>query len=245
MATDTPEARYQTWLDAQRAIGAPAMPAATVVILRDQPAGLEVLLLRRNTAVEFAGGFWVFPGGRIDDEDHDPARPGIIEASRRAAVRESAEEAAQVVDPDSMRFFAHWTPPPTAPKRFATFFYACRAVGHAVDIDGSEIHDYVWVPPAEALARHVRREIDLAPPTWVSLHYLTRATTVDDALDLLGARPPRFYETHIVRVPDGPLVAVWAEDAAYESGDLDAPGPRHRLAMVPGGWVFDDSAVPF
>ena len=39
----------------------PAIPAATVVLLRDAPGGLETLMLRRNSKLAFAGGAWVFP----------------------------------------------------------------------------------------------------------------------------------------------------------------------------------------
>ena len=46
------------------------IPAATVVPLRDGPRGLEVLLLKRNEALVFAPGAWVFPGGRIDAGDY-------------------------------------------------------------------------------------------------------------------------------------------------------------------------------
>jgi hypothetical protein len=41
-------------------------PAATVILLRDAPDGLHVLLLRRNSALGFAAGQWVFPGGGVD-----------------------------------------------------------------------------------------------------------------------------------------------------------------------------------
>jgi 8-oxo-dGTP pyrophosphatase MutT (NUDIX family) len=50
-----------------------AHPAATVLLLRDGPAGVEVYLQRRPHRFGFAGGLWVFPGGRIDDSDRDPA----------------------------------------------------------------------------------------------------------------------------------------------------------------------------
>jgi 8-oxo-dGTP pyrophosphatase MutT (NUDIX family) len=52
----------------------PAIPAATVVLLRDAAGGLETLMLRRNSKLAFAGGAWVFPGGRIDPEDYPAAR---------------------------------------------------------------------------------------------------------------------------------------------------------------------------
>ena len=40
--------------------------AGTVVLLRDLGGEQQVLLLRRNSRVGFAGGAWVFPGGAVD-----------------------------------------------------------------------------------------------------------------------------------------------------------------------------------
>jgi len=44
-------------------------PAATVIVLRDTRAGLEVFLVRRHQAIAFMAGAHVFPGGRVDDHD--------------------------------------------------------------------------------------------------------------------------------------------------------------------------------
>lgn len=49
------------------------MPAATIVLMRDVEAGLEILLLRRNRYAGFAPRMYVFPGGRVDASDSDPA----------------------------------------------------------------------------------------------------------------------------------------------------------------------------
>lgn len=43
--------------------------AATVVLLRDAPGGLEVFLQRRVAGMPFAGGMTVFPGGGLDARD--------------------------------------------------------------------------------------------------------------------------------------------------------------------------------
>jgi 8-oxo-dGTP pyrophosphatase MutT (NUDIX family) len=55
----------------------PAVPrdAATVILVRPGPgdAGVEVFLLRRTRALEFAPGACVFPGGSVDERDADPA----------------------------------------------------------------------------------------------------------------------------------------------------------------------------
>ncbi|MEZ5141233.1 MAG: NUDIX domain-containing protein [Acidimicrobiales bacterium] len=110
------------------------IPAATVVVLRDGPDGLETLLLRRNAALEFAGGMWVFPGGRVDDDDR---RPGDDDetAARRAAVREAWEEADVVLDPSTLVWFSHWTPPPVTIKRYATWFFGAGARARSRDHD--------------------------------------------------------------------------------------------------------------
>jgi 8-oxo-dGTP pyrophosphatase MutT (NUDIX family) len=186
---------------------------------------------------------WVFPGGRIDPEDHEGAED-LLAAARNASVREAHEEAAQRVDVTSLVWFAHWCPPPTAPKRFATFFFACRALGDEVTIDGSEIHEHEWMRPADALRRQAAQEVQLAPPTWITLHYLTRAATVADALEAFAAREPRFYETRMMK-DDEHMHFVWQGDAAYPDLAPDTPGPRHRITVRADGWVLDDSGVPF
>ncbi len=67
----------------------PTIPAATVVLVRDDD-GLEVLMLHRVSQVAF-GGMWVFPGGRVDPEDHHADDADDEAPARRAAARESVE----------------------------------------------------------------------------------------------------------------------------------------------------------
>lgn len=45
------------------------VPAATVVMLRDAPEGLQVFMLERHIKSDFAGGAYVFPGGKVDEAD--------------------------------------------------------------------------------------------------------------------------------------------------------------------------------
>ena len=59
--------------------GTPAIPAATVVLLRDDPDP-RVLMLHKTSKIAF-GGMWVFPGGRIDPEDPLPERSRLIAAA--------------------------------------------------------------------------------------------------------------------------------------------------------------------
>lgn len=256
------------------------IPAATVVVLRDGPEGLETLLLRRNAALEFAGGMWVFPGGRVDEADRSAAddelatagadgRTGshaggddrtsghaggdgaaaaapddecAIAAARHAAVREAAEEAALELAPSSLVWFSHWTPPPVSIKRYATWFFAAPAPEptRRITIDGGEIHDHGWTRPADALARRNAGEIELAPPTWITLEHLARFADVDDALATLRATPAERFETRFAPV-EGGAVALYHGDVAYDDLDPEPsrPGGRHRLWMVASGWRYE------
>ena len=47
----------------------PPRPAATVVLLRDASAGLEVFLMKRHGLSDVLGGAYVFPGGKVDAAD--------------------------------------------------------------------------------------------------------------------------------------------------------------------------------
>ena len=85
------------------------VPAATVTLLRDAPGGLETLMLRKNSRVAF-GGMWVFPGGRVDDEDGAPGDE-MLERARCAAVREAEEESSVQLAAADLVWFSHWTPP--------------------------------------------------------------------------------------------------------------------------------------
>jgi 8-oxo-dGTP pyrophosphatase MutT (NUDIX family) len=224
----------------------PAIPAATVVLLRDGPDGVETLMLRRDSRLAFAGGAWVFPGGRIDPEDYpgglvtDDAA-AVLVAARNAAAREAMEEAGLVVDPDSLDWFAHWTPGAIATRRFATWFFVGTAPEGQVVIDDGEIRDHQWIRPADALTLRESGGIELIPPTWVTLHTLAEAVTTADFAASVRAREPDIYMTHIARV-DGGIASIWQGDAAYDDLDTEKPGPRNRLLMLDSGWRLETTA---
>jgi glyoxylase-like metal-dependent hydrolase (beta-lactamase superfamily II)/8-oxo-dGTP pyrophosphatase MutT (NUDIX family) len=83
-------------------------PAATLILLRAGPTGLETLMLQRAQSAAFLGGAYVFPGGSLEAADAAPRRVvGLTEAQANqrlglargaiayyvAAVRECFEEA--------------------------------------------------------------------------------------------------------------------------------------------------------
>jgi 8-oxo-dGTP pyrophosphatase MutT (NUDIX family) len=76
----------------------PAIPAATLVLIRDRAgAPPDLLMVERAKAMVFAGGALVFPGGRIDPGDYALAAELGLDPedgpARIAAIRETIEEA--------------------------------------------------------------------------------------------------------------------------------------------------------
>ena len=101
-------------IDDSSATRRPALPSATLMLLRQSGGGLEVLMLRRMLKAAF-GGSWVFPGGVLDVSDRDPelyrrclglkddrasrllALPGDGLAYWVAAIRETFEESGLLI----------------------------------------------------------------------------------------------------------------------------------------------------
>jgi 8-oxo-dGTP pyrophosphatase MutT (NUDIX family) len=97
--------------------------AATVIVARDAPSGVEVLLTRRHENMRFMGGMYVFPGGSVQASDGDSrlsslargvcAWPGADDAELDrayavAAMRETLEESglllsARIIDEAQLR----------------------------------------------------------------------------------------------------------------------------------------------
>ena len=105
-----------------------------------------------------------------------------------------------------------------------------------MNIDGSEIVDHVWVRPADALAKHAAGEVELVPPTWVTLRHLAAFESTAEALSTCATQEPLFYVTKLIQ--SEPTTLAWHGDAGYDSADATCPGARHRLEMHAEGWRF-------
>jgi 8-oxo-dGTP pyrophosphatase MutT (NUDIX family) len=213
------------------------MDAATVVLLRDSPGGPELLMLRRDSRIAFAGGHWVFPGGRVDDTDRVGA-PDELAAARHAAVRETQEEAGLTLRGEDLVPFSHWTPPDIAPKRYLTWFFLAAAPAEPVRIDEHEIRDHAWMRPRDALERRNAGQIELGPPTWITLEQLAPFASVDETLRTTRVQSPERFATRI-SVVDGGAVALYHGDEGYETSDASVTGRRHRLWMMGDGWRYE------
>lgn len=213
------------------------IPSATVVLLRDTLDGPQVLLLRRNSDIAY-GGSWVFPGGRIDPHEFDTAGTDALHAARLAAVRETAEEAGIAVAEADLVYFSHWTTPVIRPKRFSTWFFLAPVSASDVQIDGGEIHDFQWHTPASALAARREGQIELPPPTFVTLSQLQPFARVADALAHFAARPPLQIQPRVAMTEDA-VVFLYEGDAGHATQDPTLPGPRHRLVQRRGAGEWE------
>lgn len=221
-----------------------ARPASTVVLLRDAADGLETLLLKRNKALLFAGGFWVFPGGALDASDMEAAGGDVVDASRLAAAREAQEESGLSPHLDDMVLLSHWTTPEVEPKRFSTWFYAAPLAEELeVAIDGGEIHDSQWISVRQALALHRRGELGILPPTYVNLLNLSRYDDLDQMLAQERDTPaPQLMP--VIGDDGGKLAVMFPGDAGYDTGDAVTAGPRHRVTLHGDHWEYTYSGEP-
>jgi glyoxylase-like metal-dependent hydrolase (beta-lactamase superfamily II)/8-oxo-dGTP pyrophosphatase MutT (NUDIX family) len=120
-------------------------PAATVLLLRDTPQGVEILMTRRSATASFAPNAYVFPGGGIDAADaqaqaHDlaarrPTQGDLHLTQAIAAIRESFEELGVLLarHPDG-RFAA--ADDIAAMDRRAPLMQQCRERGFTLAADG-------------------------------------------------------------------------------------------------------------
>lgn len=132
-----------------------AIPAATVIVMRETADGLpELLIVERARAMSFAGGALVFPGGRVDPGDHVLAMTldGDPEdlAARIAAVRETIEEAGVAVGV---------TVPAAVIPDLQRRLYAGEAMGALLDEVGGALDLDALIPFARWLPAGVHHKV--------------------------------------------------------------------------------------
>jgi 8-oxo-dGTP pyrophosphatase MutT (NUDIX family) len=183
--------------------------AATVLLLRDDAAGLVVWMMRRLPTMAFAARAHVFAGGSVDAVDRataaDASRWAVpVEETARsmgcapdraaavlaAAVRETDEECGvdlaggPAIDPERLVPWAWWLTPHRFPRRYDTWFFAvdARGLGEPRHQALDEADDARWWRPAAALREAEAGRISLLPPTLDCVQRLARASTVAEAL---------------------------------------------------------------
>jgi len=137
--------------------------AAAVILYRESP-NLEVFWVRRMLQMSYQGGFYAFPGGRL--EPH--------ESPRDAAVRELHEETGVQIDPDELRDAGRWVTPPITRQRFDTQFFLARCPPDQTARVLSSEHDVgEWIRPQDAIRKWREGSILIAPPIKHALNSLS------------------------------------------------------------------------
>jgi 8-oxo-dGTP pyrophosphatase MutT (NUDIX family) len=79
----------------------PAVPSATLVLIRENDGGMELFMVKRHAKIDFAPGALVFPGGALEENDYLPQWRDYLDDTsipdeeipwRIAAIRETYEE---------------------------------------------------------------------------------------------------------------------------------------------------------
>ncbi|MFV1989551.1 MAG: hypothetical protein ACC652_02285 [Acidimicrobiales bacterium] len=173
--------------------------AATVMLMRDSPEGMQVFMLRRNLNSDFVGGAYVFPGGAVDLADRDDPELNEICVGRDggranellgleegalafwvAAIRECFEEAGVLLAQDDTGGFVSFADADVA-ARFDEHRRAvdsgdrrladvCRAEGLVLPL--GDIHYFAhWITPRGPTRRYdTRFYVCMAPEEQVPLH---------------------------------------------------------------------------
>jgi 8-oxo-dGTP pyrophosphatase MutT (NUDIX family) len=195
-----------------------AIPAATLILFREQPLGPpQLLITQRAAGMAFAGGALVFPGGRIDPEDGVRAAqhadlPPQDAAARIAAIRETVEEVGfdfglSVYD---LTPFARWLPKHRQARNFDTLFYLARVPADAPEpeADGGETVRAFWATAAEVLAMCDRGEAEIIFPTRRNLERLALFSTFDEAVAHALAHPIVPITPYPEEREDGPWLCI-------------------------------------
>jgi 8-oxo-dGTP pyrophosphatase MutT (NUDIX family) len=192
--------------------GPPTQPraAATVILLKGGGERLEVLLVRRNPAARFMGGAWVFPGGSVTGLD-GPGERG----HRAAALRELREEAGIELAPNAeLVTYARWITPPEVRMRFDAWFYLALAPARTQpSVDGSEVVDWGWYTPAEALAAQAAGRMPLAFPTLRQLQQLSEFSSAAALLEHARGREVVAVEPRVMLGGETARIVLPGEEA--------------------------------
>ncbi len=153
--------------------------AASLIVWRIGPAGPEVLMGKRHARHRFMPDVMVFPGGRVDPDDHRQpavselqpvtrrmlerrATPGRARALAIAAARELQEETGLVLgeargaDLAALHYICRAVTPGRRPIRFNARFLAAPAEAvHGAIAGSGELENLGWYTPEQAHRHHV------------------------------------------------------------------------------------------
>jgi 8-oxo-dGTP pyrophosphatase MutT (NUDIX family) len=195
-------------------------PAASVLLVREGPGGgadpIEVYMIRRNRGMKFLGGYYAFPGGKVDPQDGSATSVGCCHGV-------DADGAERVFPGGDRPALAYWVTAVRELLEETGIFLACDAEGRPVDVTAPAVGPRVEAlrkrlmagePFGELLAGHGWR-CDLRPFRYLS-HFITPRTS-----------PIRFSARFFLcPVPPGQAPRLYTEETS--EGFWIAPGEGYR-----------------
>jgi 8-oxo-dGTP pyrophosphatase MutT (NUDIX family) len=149
------------------------IPAAAVAFMRDTEQGIEVYLSRRPAHFRYYPGAFVFPGGRLDEEDRD---------LKAAACREVKEEIGVEILSDALVLLreVHTNPKAGPVYHMHTFAYAV-AGEFQTELNREEIDEEIWISASDALEKlYLPYQISAA------IYTISRFAKIDELLQALA-----------------------------------------------------------
>lgn len=244
----------------------PIRDAATVVLLRDSPNGVEVWLLDRVAQMEFAPRMTVFPGGRVEPEDTGvslvadevAAAFGCTELEARAlvgaAARETFEEAGVLLTSPPLHLGADRSADVEAGR--TSFGDLLRE--HFVAVDESLLRPWArWVTPVGEVRRYDTRFFVAAMPIGAFAEDLTTESSVAGWVGVREAitqfetgdrlmLPPTLVTLHSIAPYDtvsAVLAAAVGRDLTPARPQLEVT-PQGVVATMPNGKTFTMPKLP-
>ncbi len=235
-------------------VDTPPRDAATVVLIRDSDHGKpEILMLCRGNSHTVMNNAYVFPGGKLDDEDETPENIANLSLagdanellnepdlprSRAAALfvaacRETHEETGVTVSTEQIVPISRWITPKTPSmmrKRFdARFFVAKMPDGQTAVHDGEEATDSGWFTAEGGLRAYYAGDITLAPPQIMTLAGLLPYQSVDEILKMAVENTPGTVEPHVFKHGDNQRVLAYPGDPTHPVSKRAIPGPSRLV----------------
>jgi 8-oxo-dGTP pyrophosphatase MutT (NUDIX family) len=144
---------------------------------------------------------------------------------------------------DSLVPFAHWLTPPIDVRRFDTRFFVTRVPPEQIPAhDNTETTHSTWVTPADAIARCLRGEIVLPPPTWTTLRELEGFTDVSAAVAAARVRHITRREPEYLVDGERKLLVLPGDPLSSEPSAEPSLGET-RFEFVNGRWLARQKAT--
>ena len=143
---------------------------------------------------------------------------GYRRALNKGAMKfhEMLEKEDLVLPLDRLHYFSHWITPEPLPLRYDVRFFVAEApADQAVEHDGVELTEHLWMRPSVALEEYEKGRIGMVLPQIMTLVEISRFRTVEEAVAAAKKRQVPANLTKIRRI-DGADVEVMPDGTVFE-----------------------------